>query len=157
MANELVLFNQAHKIARSESLNFSNTTHVSKRQYRRHSGTRHCCPVLLYCTRKSIQTRNDLAVRRAEFFRKCVPPIVKHNPETRLLIVTNLVAVMISVAWKLTRFPSNRHVGTRTLTDSIRYRTESSDESEIHPNVIPAYILAGHGDSQFPALSLTLW
>lgn len=102
------------------------------------------------------RTRHDLAVGNAAIFREQIPQLATLSPNCVMIIVTNPVDAMTYCALKLSGFAPQKVIGTGTLLDSARYRTLLSREMGIHPDDIRAYILGEHGESQFPALSVSL-
>jgi len=98
--------------------------------------------------------RHTMAAGNAAIFEREIEPLSAASPEAVLLIVTNPVDVMTSVAWKRSGLAAARVIGTGTLIDSARFRSLLSREVGIHPDDIRAYILGEHGEHQVPALSL---
>jgi L-lactate dehydrogenase len=68
------------------------------------------------------ETRLNLLQRNVALFRKIVPPLAEHSPDTLLLVVSNPVDVLTYVAWKLSGFPASRVIGSGTNLDSSRFR-----------------------------------
>lgn len=106
--------------------------------------------------REEMRTRNDFAVENARLLAEIVPPLAAASPQSVLLVVTNPVDAMTYATWQYSGFPWQRVIGTGTLIDSARFRAFLSEEIGIHPDDIRAYILGEHGDTQFPALSMSM-
>jgi L-lactate dehydrogenase len=68
-------------------------------------------------------------------------------------VVTNPLDVLTYVAWKLSRFPACRVIGTGTVLDTARLRYLVGDHFSISPKDVTMYILGEHGDSEFLWLS----
>jgi L-lactate dehydrogenase len=66
-----------------------------------------------------------------------------------LLVASNPVDVLTYVAWKESKLPSNRVLGSGTSLDTARLRYEISKYIHIDSRNIHAYILGEHGDSEF--------
>ncbi|KAJ7952487.1 L-lactate dehydrogenase [Quillaja saponaria] len=98
------------------------------------------------------ESRLNLLQRNVALFRKIIPPLAQYSPETILLIVSNPVDVLTYVAWKLSRFPSNRVIGSGTNLDSSRFRFLIADHLDVNAQDVQAYIVGEHGDS-----SVALW
>jgi L-lactate dehydrogenase len=89
----------------------------------------------------------------AELFREMIPALAAASPRAVLLITTNPLDVMTTLAVRLSGLPPQQVLGTGTLLDTMRLRVLLSRECGIHPHDIRAYVLGEHGDSQFAALS----
>ena len=103
---------------------------------------------------EGITDRNAMAEANAHLMREILPPLAEIAPHCMLLMVSNPVDPLTSLALELTGFPPQRVFGTGTLVDSIRFRELLSKMVGIHPDDIRAYILGEHGDHQFPAMSV---
>ena len=103
---------------------------------------------------EGITDRNAMAEANARLMRQLLPPLAAIAPQCMLLMVSNPVDPLTSLALELTGFPPQRVFGTGTLVDSIRFRELLSKMVGIHPDDIRAYILGEHGDHQFPAMSV---
>jgi len=103
---------------------------------------------------KDIKSRLDLCQGNTDLFKQVIPKIASASPNAILIIITNPLDVMTYAALKISKFPSNRVIGTGTLIDSGRFRALLSNAAKINPAEIHAYILGEHGDSQFPVFSL---
>ena len=101
-----------------------------------------------------MRDRNVLAQGNARLMREILPTIAQAAPEAKLLFVTNPVDAITWLALELTSFPKERVMGTGTLVDSIRFRELLSQEIDIHPDDLRAYILGEHGEHQFVAMSV---
>ncbi|KAL5718284.1 L-lactate dehydrogenase [Ranunculus cassubicifolius] len=98
------------------------------------------------------ESRLNLLQRNVAMYRKIIPPLAKYSPDTILLIVSNPVDVLTYVAWKLSKFPANRVIGSGTNLDSSRFRFLIADHLDVHAQDVQAYIVGEHGDS-----SVALW
>ncbi|GLT91042.1 hypothetical protein SLE2022_089520 [Rubroshorea leprosula] len=98
------------------------------------------------------ESRLNLLQRNVALFTSIVPPLAKYSPDTILMIVSNPVDILTYVAWKLSRFPSNRVIGSGTNLDSSRFRFLIADHLDVNAQDVQAYIVGEHGDS-----SVALW
>lgn len=94
------------------------------------------------------QTRNDLLATNVKIFESIIPQIVKHAPDTILLIAANPVDVMTRVALQISGFPENRVFGSGTVLDTARFRTLLGYHLGVSPKSIHANVLGEHGDSE---------
>ncbi|MBD3318406.1 L-lactate dehydrogenase [Candidatus Woesearchaeota archaeon] len=101
------------------------------------------------------ETRLELIEKNANIFKDIIPKIAKAAPNTVMLIITNPVDVLTYLAIKYSGFPASRVFGSGTTLDTARFRHYIGDEFGVSPKSVHGYILGEHGDSEFPAFSLT--
>ncbi len=99
------------------------------------------------------QTRDDLFQDNYTLFQNIIPQITSINKKAILLIVTNPVDVMTSIALHLSKFDSCQVFGTGTVLDSARLRYKLGNILQISPKEITAHVLGEHGDTEFIAWS----
>ncbi|MDR2806977.1 MAG: L-lactate dehydrogenase [Puniceicoccales bacterium] len=99
------------------------------------------------------QTRLDLLKINAQIFREIVPQVIKYAPHAILLVASNPMDLMTEITLKISGFPKARVIGSGTLLDSARFRTELAAFLEISPESIQAYVLGEHGDNEVLAWS----
>jgi L-lactate dehydrogenase len=97
--------------------------------------------------------REGAVVSNAALFREMIPALANASPAAVLLVTTNPLDVMTTLAVQLSGLPPAQIIGSGTLLDTMRLRVLLSRECGIHPDDIRAYVLGEHGDSQFAALS----
>lgn len=109
------------------------------------------------CAQKPGQTRLDLARDNCAIVEKTVPQIVKHAPNTLILMVSNPLDVMTYRAAQVAGLPQGRVFGSGTLLDTARLRMHLSKLVDVNPTSIHAYVLGEHGDSSFvPSSTATI-
>ncbi|MBE6454431.1 MAG: L-lactate dehydrogenase [Alphaproteobacteria bacterium] len=94
------------------------------------------------------ETRTDLLERNVKIFAKIIPNIVANAPTSTLLVATNPVDVMTEVALKLSGFPKERVIGSGTILDTARFRTDLGYHLGVSPKSLHANVLGEHGDSE---------
>ncbi|MCC5830696.1 MAG: hypothetical protein JJU36_14715 [Phycisphaeraceae bacterium] len=99
------------------------------------------------------KSRMELARGNVRIFAQLIPELARLSPEAVFVVVTNPVDVMTWHAIRMSGLPARQVIGTGTLIDSGRLRSRLSEEMQIHPDDLRAYILGEHGDGQFAALS----
>ncbi|SFR53633.1 malate dehydrogenase (NAD) [Marinobacter daqiaonensis] len=104
-------------------------------------------------TPKGLRNRLDLAKGNVALIRDLMPELARLSPDSKIVMVSNPVDVLVHYALEFTGFRANQVLGTGTLVDSSRFRQLLAEEVRIHSEDIRAYILGEHGDSQFPAMS----
>lgn len=110
------------------------------------------CVVTAGARQNEGESRLSLVQRNVEIFKRIIPNLVKHSPDTILVIVSNPVDVLTYVAWKLSGLPRNRVIGSGTMLDSSRFRFQISERLNIAPQSCHGYIIGEHGDS-----SVAVW
>lgn len=112
--------------------------------------------VIAFCASCPIEVEDRLALGPANtrLLEELLPRLMAASPDALLLMVSNPVDVLTWEALRITGLPPSRVFGTGTMLDSMRFRHLLSQELEIHPDDLRAYILGEHGESQFPAMSM---
>lgn len=99
------------------------------------------------------ETRLDLVKKNVAVYRTIIPEIAMRNCEGILLIVSNPVDILTSVAVKLSGFPENRVFGSGTVLDTARLKTLLGEHLDVDSRSVHAFIIGEHGDSEIPAWS----
>ena len=99
------------------------------------------------------ETRLDLVRKNVEVYRSIIPEIAKRNCEGILLIVSNPVDILTSVAVKLSGFPENRVFGSGTVLDTARLKYLLGEHLNVDSRSVHAFIIGEHGDSKIAAWS----
>ena len=100
--------------------------------------------------RKPGMTREDLLNTNAKIVGNVTENVVRHSPNTTLVMLTNPLDIMTYHAWKVSGFPQNRVVGQAGVLDSARFRTFISMELGVSVEDITAMVMGGHGDTMVP-------
>ena len=100
--------------------------------------------------RKPGMTREDLLNINAKIVEDVTSNVIRHSPDTTLVILTNPLDIMTYHAWKVSGFPQNRVVGQAGVLDSARFRTFISMELGVSVEDITAMVMGGHGDTMVP-------
>lgn len=99
------------------------------------------------------ETRLDLVRKNVEVYRSIIPEIAKRNCEGILLIVSNPVDILTSVAVRLSGFPENRVFGSGTVLDTARLKYLLGEHLNVDSRSVHAFIIGEHGDSEIAAWS----
>jgi L-lactate dehydrogenase len=105
-------------------------------------------------SQKPGQSRLDCIQANARIWAEIVPQIARHNPLGILLVATNPVDALTYAAWKLSRLPATRVLGSGTILDTARFRFLLSQHFGVDAHSVHAYIIGEHGDSEVPVWSL---
>ncbi len=100
--------------------------------------------------RKPGMSRDDLLATNAKIVHTVVRESVLRSPDAVLLVVTNPLDIMCSVAKKASGFPREKVIGMAGVLDSARFRTFIAMELDVSVDHISALVLGGHGDSMVP-------
>jgi malate dehydrogenase len=104
--------------------------------------------------RKPGMSRDDLLETNQKIVSSVTREIVKHSPDTILVIVANPLDAMCHVALDTSGFPRERVVGMAGILDTARYRTFIAQELGVSVRDVNAVVLGGHGDTMVPLPSL---
>lgn len=97
------------------------------------------------------QSRLDLLRTNAAIVEAIVPDVLRHAPGAILLIATNPVDVMTSVAERCAAgvgVADGRVIGTGTMLDTARFRQIVGAEIGVDVTHVHAYVVGEHGDSE---------
>ena len=97
------------------------------------------------------ETRLQLLQRNADVFRQIVPSVVQSAPGALLLVVTNPVDIMTSVAAQVAAeygVAASRVLGSGTTLDTARFRALLGRHFDVDPHYVHAYVVGEHGDSE---------
>lgn len=99
------------------------------------------------------ESRLSLLQRNVDVLKEIIPNLVKHSPNTVIMLVSNPVDILTYVAWKISGLPKSKIFGSGTNLDTSRFRTLLSDRLDIAARNCHAYIIGEHGDMSIPVWS----
>src|SRR6202161_424505 len=105
--------------------------------------------------RKPGMSRDDLLIANFEVVKSVTEQIAKHSPNAILVLVTNPLDAMCTVAHHVSKFPKHRVVGMAGVLDSARFRTFIAMELNVSVENVTAVVLGGHGDTMVPVVRLS--
>ena len=97
--------------------------------------------------RKPGMTREELIGINASIVQKVSENVLKHSPDTIIVVVSNPMDTMTYLALKATGLPKNRIIGMGGALDSSRFKTYLSLALGKPANDIQAMVIGGHGDT----------
>ena len=100
--------------------------------------------------RKPGMSRDDLLNTNAGIVKSCVENAVKFSPNCILVIISNPLDAMCSVALKTSKFPKHRVIGMAGVLDSARMRWFIAEALDVSMENVHAMVLGGHGDTMVP-------
>lgn len=105
--------------------------------------------------RQEGMNRRDLAIPNAKIIKKYAEQIAIHAPDSIILIATNPVDVMTTVALKYSGFDRKNVIGIGNHLDSLRLKAYFSKFIDINSSEIHTRVIGEHGDHMVPLLSST--
>jgi len=159
LAEEIVLINRTREVAKGEAMDlnhavpFAHATEIWAGDYE------DCAEAdIIVITAGAAQspgdTRLDLMKKNTAIFKKIVPRVLEHNPDSLLLITTNPVDILTYAAGKISGLPPRRVIGSGTVLDTSRFKYMIGQHYGVDPQSVQAYIIGEHGDSEVPVWSL---
>jgi malate dehydrogenase len=111
------------------------------------------CIVTAGLARKPGMSRDDLLGINSKIMTDVAAGIKKNAPNAFVIIVSNPLDAMVTLAKRLTGFPKQRVVGMAGVLDSARYRAFIAMELGVSVESVQAVVLGGHGDDMVPIRS----
>jgi L-lactate dehydrogenase len=159
LAEEIVLINRTRERAEAEAMDlnhavpFAHATEIWAGDYEDCAGA-DITVLTAGAAQEPGETRLDLMKKNTAIFKKIVPRVMEHNPDSLLLITTNPVDILTYVAWKISGLPPRRVIGSGTVLDTSRFKYMIGQHYGVDPQSVQAYIIGEHGDSEVPVWSL---
>ena len=100
--------------------------------------------------RKPGMTREDLVAVNADITAQNIEAIKATSPNAFLIVVSNPMDTMTTLAHKLSGFPKERVMGQGGVLDAARYRTFIAHEIGCSVEDVHAMLMGGHGDEMVP-------
>ncbi len=100
--------------------------------------------------RKPGMSRDDLLSANAKIVRECTQNVVKHSPNSVLIIVSNPLDAMCHIAFDASGFPRERVLGMAGVLDGARFRSFIAEALNVSVEDIQAFVYGGHGDTMVP-------
>ena len=100
--------------------------------------------------RKPGMSRDDLLKTNAGIVRQVTESVARTSPNAILVVVSNPLDAMVTLAHEVSRFPKHRVVGMAGILDSARYRTFIALELGVSVEDVHGFVLGGHGDTMVP-------
>ena len=105
--------------------------------------------------RREGMKRIDLAIPNSEIVANYAKEIAVHAPDSIILIATNPVDVMTTVALKASGFKKSRVIGIGNHLDSLRLKAYFSRQIDVNSSEVHTRVIGEHGDHMVPLLSST--
>ena len=95
------------------------------------------------------ETRMDLIRKNSSIFETIVKQVMDSGFNGIFLVATNPLDVMTYLTWKYSNLPARQIIGSGTTLDTARLRYLISEEIDVNPKNVHAYVIGEHGDSEF--------
>ena len=105
--------------------------------------------------REKNMKRLDLAVPNAEIVAEYSKKIAEYAPDSIILVATNPVDVMTTIALKASGFNKSKVIGIGNHLDSLRLKNYFSRQININSSEVHTRVIGEHGDHMVPLLSST--
>lgn len=100
--------------------------------------------------RKPGMSRDDLVQTNQKVMKSVTAEIVKHSPNSTIIVLTNPVDAMTYTVLKESGFPKSRVIGQSGVLDTARFRTFVAQELKVSVKDVTGFVLGGHGDDMIP-------
>jgi len=108
--------------------------------------------------RKPGMTREELIGTNAGIVKSVTESILKHSPNTIIIVVSNPMDTMNYLTLKTSGLPKERILGMGGALDSARFRYYLSQELACSPADLNAMVIGGHGDTtMIPLIKHATW
>jgi L-lactate dehydrogenase len=94
------------------------------------------------------ESRLNLLARNVAVFEDVIGRVLEVVPEPILIVATNPVDIMTTVALRLSGLPKARVIGSGTILDTARFRSLLAWHLGVSPQTLHCYVLGEHGDSE---------
>ena len=108
--------------------------------------------------RKPGMTREELIGTNAGIVKGVCENILKHSPNTIIIVISNPMDTMTYLALQSTGLPKNRIIGMGGTLDSARFKYQLSTTLNCSPSDLNALVVGGHGDTtMIPLIKHATW
>ncbi len=100
--------------------------------------------------RKPGMSRDDLLAKNVQIVKDVSKKIVKHSPNSIIIVVCNPLDAMVYAASKVTDFEKNKVMGMAGELDSARFSYFIASELGTSVKNVKCILMGGHGDDMVP-------
>ena len=153
--NELVLIDVLKDKADGEAMDISDGIPCSPSHMIVKSGDYSECSdadivvITAGLNQKPGQTRLELSEANAKIMKDITNQVVESGFNGIFLVASNPVDIMTKVVQEVSKFPTNKVIGSGTALDTSRLRYQVGKYLDISSKNIHAYVMGEHGDSSF--------
>lgn len=137
---------KAMDLMQCASLNCFDTKIIgTTNDYTKTAGS-HICVITSGIPRKPGMTREELIGINAGIVKTVSQNLVKHSPETVLIVVSNPMDTMTYLAHRATGLPKNRIIGMGGALDSARFKYRLAEALNAPISDVDGMVIGGHSD-----------
>lgn len=137
---------KAMDLMQCASLNgFDTKITGSTNDYSKTAGS-HICVITSGIPRKPGMTREELIGINAGIVKTVSENLVKHSPETVLIVVSNPMDTMTYLAHHVTGLPKHKIIGMGGALDSARFKYRLAEALEAPISDVDGMVIGGHSD-----------
>lgn len=166
LAEELVLLDIKEGVAEGKSIDMMQTAALlgfdtkiigSTNDYAKTAGS-DVVVITSGLPRKPGMTREELIGTNAGIVRSVTENILKHSPDTIIIVVSNPMDTMNYLTYTTSGLPKNRILGMGGALDSARFKYYLSQQLGCSPSDLNAVVIGGHGDTtMIPLIRHATW
>ena len=155
--NELVLIDVVKEKAEGEAIDLSDGIPCSPSHTKIKAGDYDECEdadivvITAGANQKPGQTRLELSETNAKIIKEVTEKIIDSGFKGIFLVASNPVDTMTKVVQEVSKFPTNKVIGSGTALDTSRLRHKIGEYLKVSSKNIHAYVMGEHGDSSFVA------
>ena len=158
LANEVILLDIKEGVAEGKALDIWQTSPVNvydsrvigvTNDYARTANSE-VVVITSGLPRKPGMSRDDLIATNAGIVQSVTENVIKHSPNTIIIVVSNPLDVMTYCAYLAAKVDSSKVFGMAGILDTARYRAFLADAIQCSPKDIQAVLMGGHGDTMVP-------
>lgn len=97
--------------------------------------------------RKPGMTREELIGINANIVKEVSSNLVKHSPDTVMIVVSNPMDTMTYLVHKTSSLPKNKIIGMGGALDSARFKYNISQALDCPPSDVDGMVIGGHSDT----------
>ncbi|OLY85331.1 L-lactate dehydrogenase B [Smittium mucronatum] len=155
---EILLVDVSEKLAEGQALDIRDAAHLSPAQCRvgkfEEVGSSDVIVITAGARQNPGEPRSNLIDRNYVILKSIIDQIQPIKSSAVILMVTNPVDILTSIAQKLSGLPKSQVIGSGTFLDSGRLRNYLSRKLNMSSSSIHANMLGEHGDTQFVGWSI---
>ncbi len=138
---------KAMDLMQTASLNgFDTKISGSTNDYSKTAGS-HIVVITSGIPRKPGMTREELIGINAGIVKEVSSNLVKHSPDTIIIVVSNPMDTMTYLVHKSTKLPKNRIIGMGGALDSARFKYRLAEALNCPQSDVDGLVIGGHSDT----------
>lgn len=137
---------KAMDLMQTASLNSFDTRIIGSTNDYTKTADSNICVITSGIPRKPGMTREELIGINAGIVKSVCESLIKHSPNTIIIVVSNPMDTMTYLAHQVTGLPKNRIIGMGGALDSARFKYRLAEALECPISDIDGLVIGGHSD-----------